>query len=113
MEEEPLISTQEQKVDFYGDEIATAHSVNVIERRYIGFYSDRIELILADVRNIVRLYIPVRPICKYLGLSWSGQLERIKRHPVLSREIILIYVKEKGRTSGIPAKMCLPIIDSN
>ena len=64
-DEKALIPIEEQKVDFYGDEITTA---------------------LVNVSGCTMMYVPIRPICEYLGLIWSGQFERIQRDPVLVLE---------------------------
>lgn len=38
-----------------------------------------LELLAATIDGVV--FVAVRPICETLGLSWSGQLERLKRSP--------------------------------
>lgn len=70
-DEKALIPIEEQTVDFYGDEITTA---------------------LVDVDGNTTMYIPLRPIRDYLGLSWSDQRERTMRDPVLSKEVALVRV---------------------
>ncbi len=88
MEEKALIPIEEQKVDFYGDEITTA---------------------LVEVEGQSVMYIPLRPICEYLGLSWSGQRERTIRDRVLSQEVALVRVTRSTATGGIPDSLCLPV----
>jgi len=83
-----LIPVDEQAVDFYGDEITTA-LVNIDER--------------------FQMYIPLRPICKYLGLAWSGQFERINRDPVLSGEVRFVRVTRTNSRGGDPDTLCLPL----
>jgi len=35
------------------------------------------------------IYIAIRPICERLGLNWSGQFLRIKRHAILSEAVCM------------------------
>jgi prophage antirepressor-like protein len=35
-------------------------------------------------------YVALKPICENLGLTWHGQFERIKRHPVLNSTVRVI-----------------------
>jgi hypothetical protein len=54
-----------------------------------------------------RIYVPVRPICQYLGLSWAGQRERIMRDDVLAESIRSIRVTRTER--GERDVLCLPL----
>lgn len=83
-----LIPVDEQTVDFYGDEITTA---------------------LVKLDEHFQMYVPIRPICKYLGLAWSGQFERINRDPVLSEEVRLVRVTRTGYQQNEPDMLCLPL----
>jgi hypothetical protein len=82
-----LVPTDERGVDFYGDEITTA---------------------LVRVEDHTQIYVPLRPICRYLGLSWSGQSERIKRDAVLSEEVRFVRLS-RTNLGGDPESMCLPL----
>jgi hypothetical protein len=84
MEEKALVPTTTQEVDFYGDPITVA--------------------IVNDTA-----YVPLRPICDYLGLSWSGQRERTTRDLVLKEEVALVRVTRSTATGGIPDSLCLPL----
>jgi P22_AR N-terminal domain/ORF6C domain len=86
-DETALVPIDERDIDFYGDEITTA---------------------LVKVESQTQIYVPLRPICKYLGLSWSGQSERIKRDPVLSEEARFVRVSRTAR-GGNPELLCLPL----
>ncbi len=89
-DEKALIPIEEQTVDFYGNPIPTA---------------------LVDVDGRTIRYIPIRPICTYLGLAWSGQFERIQRDPVLSEEAKSVRVTRTKSEShrGDPDTLCLPV----
>src|SRR5437660_3129709 len=64
-EERALVPLEELSVDFYGDEVIT---------------------VIVDVDGKELVYIPIRPICEYLGLSPNGQRERIQRNRILSKK---------------------------
>ena len=83
-----LVPVDEQTVEFYGDEITTA---------------------LVKLGEHFQMYVPLRPICKYLGLSWSGQFERINRDPVLSGEVRFVRVTRTNDRGGDPDTLCLPL----
>lgn len=87
-DEKALIPIEEQKVDFYGDEITTA---------------------LVDVDGRTTMYVPIKPISDYLGLIWSGQFERIQRDPVLSEVAAVIRITRITATGGVPGSLCLPV----
>ena len=55
------------------------------------------------------IYVPIRPICTYLGLSWSGQFERIKRDEVLSDALRFVRVTPTNPQGGDPEVLCLPL----
>ena len=85
-----------------------------IEERQIDFYGDDIIAVLVDVNEEERVYIPIRPICTYLGLSWSGQSERIKRDLVLSQETQGVRItrtpgSDATRAGGSQTMLCLPL----
>jgi hypothetical protein len=56
-------------------------SLSVIEQKTVEFYGDEIIAVRAKDG---RVYVPVRPICDLLGVSWSSQQNRINRDEVLS-----------------------------
>lgn len=82
-----LVAIQERSVDFHGDEILAA---------------------LVESEGTKQVYIPLRPICKYLGLSWPGQFERINRDPVLQQEARTVRVT-RTNLAGDPEVFCLPL----
>lgn len=64
-----------------------------IEQKTVVFYDDEITAVVvaqADGERVV--YVPLRPICEYLGVSWAGQFERINRDPVLSDVVMSVRV---------------------
>ena len=56
------------------------------------------------------IYVPIRPICEQLGLAWSSQLQRLRRDPILSEEILGVFVTNTPGTGGGTQEMiCLPL----
>ncbi len=96
-DEAALVPTEVRTVDFYGDEIAGA---------------------LVQLEGDAQIYIPIRPICEYLGLSWSAQFERIQRDEVLASEAKTVRVTRTNESvrvtrtdsrRGDPDLLCLPL----
>jgi hypothetical protein len=83
-EDRALIPADERAVDFYGDEL----------RAYL----------VED-----EPFVPLKPICDYLGVSWPGQYERIQRDPVLSEVVKFIRVTRINPAGGRPELLCLPL----
>lgn len=79
-----------------------------VEQRTMEFYGDQL-LAVKDEAGTV--WVPIKPISDSLGLSWSGQSERIRRDPVLSEEMHLIRVTriESISSRGNPEFLCLPL----
>ena len=65
-----------------------------VEQKTILFYEDEITAVRTGDG---RVFVPIRPIVERLGLSWSGQRERINRDRVLSEEVATVRVT---RTEG-------------
>jgi hypothetical protein len=51
------------------------------------------------------VYVPLRPICDYLGLAWNGQFQRINRDPVLTEAIKGVPIT--GTPGGRQEMTCL------
>ena len=72
-----------------------------LDERTIEFHGDRLTAVLApgeDGRPTV--YVPVRPLAEYLGLSWSGQADRIRRDDVLAAAARIVRVTRTHIPSG-------------
>ena len=78
-DDKALIPTEEQKVDFYGDEIVA---------------------VSLEIDGQHKVYVPLRPICEYLGLSWSSQLQKLREDEVLSEGLSSVLL---SNTEGRPA----------
>jgi len=81
-----------------------------IEQKQVVFYDDEITAVLVQINDEEKIYVPVRPVCEFLGVSWTGQRRRINRDAVLSEEIRSVNVTftEPTRTRRI-STLCLPL----
>jgi hypothetical protein len=62
---------------------------------------------VVDVDGEPLVYVPLLPICEYLGLDWSAQNRRVRRDEILNDEsVILMLAAADGRTREM---MCLPL----
>lgn len=88
------------------------------EMRTVEFYGDEIAAALVRTAGEALIYVPLRPLCEYMGLSWSAQYERIQRDEVLAAAIKTVRVTRTDefvritRTNsrrGDPNVLCLPL----
>jgi len=84
-----------------------------IEQKQVLFYEDEITAVLVQLENEQEVYIPLRPICEYLGLNWSAQTRRLRRDPVLSKWATFVAVTatnpEEAQKGGNPNMLSLPL----
>jgi hypothetical protein len=81
-----------------------------LEERAVDFYQDEIVAVLVDVegQSLPQVYVPIRPICDFLGVSFAGQRERINRDPVLEESMRIVRVTRTNQ-GGNPNVLCLPL----
>jgi hypothetical protein len=85
----------------------TESAVVPVEQRAILFYEDEITAVRTESGSVL---IPLRPIVERLGLSWSGQRERIERDPVLSEEAATVRVtRTEGNRQVARELLALPL----
>ena len=71
------------------------------------FFED--ELTTVKLEN-AGIYVPIRPLCDNLGLSLTGQRERIWRSGVLDEAILGVRVTHPpGRGGETQEMLCLPL----
>lgn len=82
-----------------------------IEEKTVDFYGDAITAALVEVESKEEVYVPLRPICDYLGLDWSAQFRRVKRDEVLTDSLlsVAIMATETGQGRGKRDTLCLPL----
>ena len=86
------------------------NDLQVIEQKTVEFYND--ELVAVRVQGGT-VYVPIRPICDMLDISWPSQRNRIHRDEVLAQEVknISIFITNtQGSTEGQHREvLCLPL----
>lgn len=76
------------------------------EQKSVEFYGDELIAVLLDGEP----YVPVRPLCDYLQLSWPGQRERILRDAVLSQVAATVRVtRTEGQREVARELVALPL----
>ncbi len=88
--------------------------MNVLEQRTVIFYDDELTAVVVETAGRQVVYVPIRPICAYLGVAWSPQRRRINRDPVLSEVVMSVTVtvtqtdpaSKQRRTQEM---LCLPL----
>lgn len=89
--------------------MATLPALAPIDQRVIDFYGDEVLGVLVEQAGERRIYVPIRPICRYLGLDWSGQRQRIMRDEVLRDEVRSVVVTPTNPQGGDPETLALPL----
>ncbi len=82
--------------------------LNPIDSRTVDFYGDQILAVLVPIYGQQEIYVPLRPLCEYLGLNWSGQLQRLRRDEVLGPALQSVCVTHTN-SAGDPNMICLPL----
>lgn len=78
-----------------------------VEERIVEFYGDEIKGVVIRPHPAERqIFIPVRPLCEFLGVNWSTQRRRIINDAVLSREVEMIMISTAG---GPQEALCIPL----
>ncbi len=85
-EEQALIPVEQKLVEFYGDEL------------------QGVVVMTTPSQKIV--FVPLRPLCAFLGLDWSSQRKRVSRDPVLAEVMKSVEIQTPG---GVQVMQCLPL----
>ena len=85
-----------------------------LEQKTVIFYDDEITAVLVAGDKRQEVYVPVRPICDFLGIDWSSQRRRINRDPVLSEVTMSVVItatdiSPKSRRPQTSSMLCLPL----
>lgn len=80
-----------------------------VEQKQVDFYDDKITAVMVEEASRQQVYIPIRPICDFLGVAWTAQRQRILRDPVLSEELTPVIVTITGTGQEVET-LCLPLI---
>ncbi len=77
-----------------------------IAEQQIIFYEDEITAAVVEIDEKQKIFVPIKPICDYLGLTWASQLLRIKRDAVLSEAQGMFIMNTPKGSQGM---VCLPL----
>ena len=80
-----------------------------VDQREVLFYDDRITAVLVNDGKRQEIYVPIRPLCDLIELSWSGQYERIQRDPVLATALKGVRIIRTPEAGGAQEMVCLPL----
>jgi hypothetical protein len=85
-----------------------------LEQKTVLFYEDEITAVLVVEDDEQEVYVPVRPICDFLGIDWSSQRRRINRDPVLSEVTMSVVITAtdidaQSRRPQTSSMLCLPL----
>ena len=78
-----------------------------VEQKQVLFYEDEITAVLVQTEGPPQVFVPLRPICEQLGVTWPSQLNRINRDPVLSKKVRGVFVT--NTPGGRQEMSCLPL----
>jgi hypothetical protein len=79
-----------------------------LEQKRVSFYDDEITAVFVQTGDRQTIYVPIRPICDFLGVAWTAQRQRILRDPVLSTELTPVIVTITGTGQRVES-LCLPL----
>lgn len=74
------------------------------QQKQITFYDDSISAVQLATGDI---YVPIRQMCDLLGVSYQGQIDRIRRDPVLSKYELMVPVE--GMQGGSQTTNCIAL----
>ena len=93
--------------------MSSSNAVVPVEQKTVIFYDDEIPAVLVDVEGKQQVLVPLRPICDFLGVDWSGQLQRIRRDPVLAEDVSGVVITPtplaNNKYSNPQEMACLPL----
>ena len=78
-----------------------------VQQRQVDFYGDEIVAVMIDEGEESQVYVPLRPIVEYLGLTWQGQWERVKGDEILAE--VVRSVRVTLTEAGSRTLLCLPL----
>jgi hypothetical protein len=60
------------------------------------------------IKNGDQIHVAMKPICEAIGLDWKSQYDRIKRHHVMSKGMVIMAIPSQGgeqQAATLPLKM--------
>jgi len=78
-------------------------------QKEVVFYEDMITAVLVTINGEEQIYVPLRPVCDYLGLAYTGQRDRVRRDPVLSEHMHQIRISRSVEDGNDQEMICLAL----
>ena len=82
-------------------------SLTVIDQQEVTFYEDKLPAAIVENGEI---YVPLRPICEFLGISWATQRGRVNRDAVLSEVVRRVLMKTPGGRQTLVSMRCFFLV---
>lgn len=87
-----------------------AQALVPIAEKQVEFYGDELTAVLIESGGKREIYVPVRPIAEYMGLTWGSQYNRLQRDPILSDVLRGVFItKTPGRGGGTQEMIAIPL----
>lgn len=85
-----------------------------VEQKTVVFYGDELMAVMVMIEGQNRVFVPLRPICDFLGVSWQGQHRRIMDDVVMSEvimsvNVMLTDIEPGNRVPKNSQMLCLPL----
>ena len=86
-------------------------ALTVVQQKEVAFYDDQITAVRTTDGTV---YVPIRPICDLMGVTFTGQRERINRDPILSEiamrvSVTLSHIDPSSRSRRTQDMIALPL----
>ena len=78
------------------DDTGTSVVLNPVEQRTVMLTPDGGDEILAARTEASEIYLPIRPICVALGVSWTTQYRKIRADEVLLESVRTLRIQTRG-----------------
>lgn len=82
----------EEQLDQPGQEVPDKPVLTPMYVRQVDFHGEAITVALVEEQGQRQVYVLLRPLCHYLGLSWSSQLQRLREDEVLAEATTSVLV---------------------
>lgn len=87
----------------------TDQALMPVEQKKVLFYEDEVTAVRLEDG---RVFVPLRPLCELIGVTWPGQFERVRRDTILSEEAravsVTLTARRDSRTQTVEM-LCLPL----
>ena len=69
------------------ERMSNEKALTPVDQRIVDFYGDQITAVLVETDEDELVFVPIRPICDFLGVTWSPQRRRILRDPIRGSDV--------------------------